>query len=125
MTDTQRAAAKRMHDNARRNLIERGGLSRTGTLKRTGVLAKVSDKQIKRYRDYYRKKRAHLLKFPDCARCGRQAHDVHHIGGRSGERLTDETLFCSLCRGCHDWAESNWNAAVAEGFMISKHQVRK
>ena len=83
-------------------------------------IAPRSPKRYKQEREYLKKRKSFLLSSQLCQAklpniCTTQATDVHHMQGRIGNLLTDETKFLAVCRACHDWKE-----AKELGFSISR-----
>ena len=52
--------------------------------------------------------------------CTKVSTDVHHMKGRVGDLLLDETHWLSVCRGCHYWIEFRPEAAKALGFSKNR-----
>ena len=48
--------------------------------------------------------------------CTQQATDVHHMDGRTGDKLLDVSRWKAGCRSCHSWVELNPQAAKDLGF---------
>lgn len=49
--------------------------------------------------------------------CHDQADDVHHMNGRAGKMLNDQTHWMFLCRRHHSWIHANTRAARAMGLL--------
>lgn len=70
---------------------------------------------------YAQKARAFKRKYPFCTLCWvRPTQDVHHLAGRRGDRLLDDTKWIALCRLCHDWIHANPKLAKQRGLMLSR-----
>jgi hypothetical protein len=54
--------------------------------------------------------------------CQINATDVHHMVGRTGDRLLDSTNFLAVCRTCHNWIEVNPKEAKLLGFSKSREE---
>tara|TARA_R110002126_G_scaffold79669_10_gene197713 strand:- start:404 stop:820 length:417 start_codon:yes stop_codon:yes gene_type:complete len=52
--------------------------------------------------------------------CTHKTTDVHHIAGRSGDMLLDETEWLAVCRACHNWIETHPIEATELEFRKSK-----
>ena len=94
-------------------------------VKRQKPIAPRSSKRAKQEREYLKKRSSYLLSSPLCKAklqniCTTHATDVHHMQGRIGNLLTDETKFLAVCRACHDWIETHPIEAKEMGFSISK-----
>jgi hypothetical protein len=55
-----------------------------------------------------------------CARCHKQATDIHHTRGKLGKLLCDERYFKPMCRTCHRWVHDNIQAAMDAGLICEK-----
>ena len=64
---------------------------------------------------YAYKVREFLSSHPDCERCKREAHDVHHRCGR-GKNLMREETWSAVCRECHEWIHQNPKEARRKGW---------
>ena len=77
-------------------------------------LRRVSKKRQKLLAEYTKLRKTHLESNPLCF-CGAEATDIHHrLSLGRGGKLTDTTIFLSVCRPCHNrihqdpkWAEQN------------------
>ena len=95
------------------------------TAKKQRPIAQRSPKRMSQEREYSKKRKSFLLSSPLCQAklpntCTTHATDVHHMQGRIGKLLTDETKFLAVCRSCHDWIEMHPIEAKELGFSISK-----
>lgn len=64
---------------------------------------------------------AYLEAHPVCARCYSAAStDVHEKQKRSRnpQAWLDPSLFCALCRRCHEWTEAEPAQATLDGFLL-------
>ena len=69
----------------------------------------------------YAKKRAEFLTAnPGCWRCLHRATDVHHMAGRRGDALLDDTRWIALCRDCHRWVTEHPREAIEQGWSLSR-----
>lgn len=76
------------------------------------VIPPRSPKRIKEDAEYSKRRKPFLKKHSTCEAnlpgiCTYQATDVHHMAGRIGDLLLDETYWKALCRACHVWVELN------------------
>lgn len=71
-------------------------------------------------RIYLKKRNEYLEANPNCVRCGMRATEVHHMAGRVGDLLLDESKWASMCRDDHRWATENPAAAIAQGFSLRR-----
>jgi ribosomal protein S27AE len=88
-------------------------------------IAPRSQKRAIQEREYSTKRKAFLDKHPMCQAhlpqiCTTVSTDVHHMKGRIGNLLLDETHWLSVCRGCHYWIEMRPEAAKELGFSIKR-----
>jgi len=72
-------------------------------------IKKVSDKMTTELRIYRKKRDKYFAENPTCEYpgCGSKNITLHHLRGRCGALLTDETNFCSLCMKHHNYVENN------------------
>lgn len=72
-------------------------------IKRRKPIARVSERQKERLKEYAKVKRAILRKPVVCmvSNCYNRATDIHHMRGRAGSLLTDKRFLLPVCRGCH------------------------
>lgn len=55
--------------------------------------------------------------------CTLKATEVHHMQGRLGDLLTDESNFLAVCRNCHQEIELNPAMAKEKQFSNSRLNV--
>lgn len=69
----------------------------------------------------YLKRRTEFLEVqPNCAGCGQRSTEVHHMAGRVGDLLLDESRWLPACRDCHrEWTD-NPRKAIADGFSLPR-----
>lgn len=60
-----------------------------------------------------------------CERCGAPANQVHHLAGREGAALHDPLNLALLCNPCHDYCHDRPEAAMAEGWVKSRHRYHQ
>ena len=53
--------------------------------------------------------------------CSQVSTDVHHMKGRIGDLLLDQTHWLSVCRGCHNWIELQPEQAKQMGFSKNRN----
>lgn len=81
-------------------------------------IARVSERQKKRLREYTKVKRRYLREHPLCEMCSvRKADSLHHCRGRAGSLLSDARYFKALCEPCHDWIHANPQKARQAGLL--------
>lgn len=64
-----------------------------------------------------------LVDHPVCEspwNCGQAASEVHHMAGRSGDRLLDASRFKALCHGCHQRVTEYPTEAIELGLSLSR-----
>lgn len=84
----------------------------------------VSPAKAKRDRAYNARVRVWKVENPWCKACWpifgrlpRPTSDCHHMAGRSGPNLMDETTWLPTDRECHDWIGDNKRAARVLGLL--------
>jgi hypothetical protein len=80
----------------------------------------VSKKRAALMRVYSKRAAEFLAEHPRCARCPQRATEVHHMAGRIGARLLDESRWMALCRTCHRWATEHPAAAIELGVSLPR-----
>lgn len=106
--------------------MKRTPLKRKTPLKRGKGLAKASKARKLIQAQYVRQRNAFLKKNCMCEAClefrmvRRDANDVHHKQGRTGNLLLDESKWMAVCRYCHDWIHDNPKEATARGWLIPR-----
>ena len=71
-------------------------------------------------RIYAKKRRLFLEANPWCLRCGGTATDVHHMAGRVGDLLLDESKWAAMCRDCHAYATEHPLEAIERGWSLPR-----
>jgi hypothetical protein len=84
-------------------------------------IAPRSSKRAKQEREYSLLRAKFLVAHPLCQAklpgiCTVNSTDVHHMRGRIGMLLTDDSNFLSVCRACHNWIELHPVEAKELGF---------
>lgn len=103
--------------------IFRGEQKPKKQFKRTAV-KKISDKmQVKV--DRYRVLRLSFLKEnPECFAklkdCTKEATDIHHTSGKTGDLFLDYSTWIGVCRSCHTWIETHPKEAKELGLSTSR-----
>lgn len=84
---------------------------------------KVSPKRAGQVVEYIKLKREYLALYPVCEvpECHLRSVDVHHQGGKEGDRLTDVNYFMALCRPHHDEFTEHSNQAIKNGYSKSRN----
>lgn len=84
----------------------------------------ISKKQGKRIREYAKERKRFLVEGDLCEAglegCTGLATDLHHPGGRIGDRLTDVKRCKKLCRNCHEKIERSPDLAKRLGLSESR-----
>ena len=90
-------------------------------------MRKVSKKQSANLRQYKKVREAYLESNPNCeaktSNCTYIAQEIHHVRGRCGNLLQDDSNFLSVCRNCHVWIENNVKEAKELGFSKSRLEL--
>lgn len=114
---TQRKAAEKQIAKARARVVVRQEGNRT-TIRRSPLKPR-SVKRAAQMREYVPLMLAYLEANPLCARCGKQsATELHHMAGRRGSALLDESRWIGLCGNCHRWATEHPEQAVEQGVSL-------
>jgi 5-methylcytosine-specific restriction endonuclease McrA len=56
--------------------------------------------------------------------CTRQAEQIHHKAGRTGEDPHRLTNLLAVCMHCHQWIHANPSQSYSYGFMETRHAKR-
>lgn len=80
----------------------------------------VSKKRAVLQRLYTRKREAFLDEHPHCARCGERSLQVHHMAGRIGALLLDDSKWLAVCGWCHQWLTEHPAQAIADGHSLPR-----
>lgn len=92
--------------------------------KKVYKLRPLSKKRNKQNNDYLKKRREYLLRHKECKPneegCEGEANQIHHMKGREGGLLTDETYFLECCNNCHRLIEDNPEWAINMGYSVSR-----
>lgn len=87
--------------------------------------------EVMRKARYERKARAWKRNHPECEACPRlgrkpsKTRDVHHLAGRTGDLLLDDTKWLAVCRNCHTWIHQNIEASRKLGLLSPRGQWGK
>ena len=94
-------------------------------MKRQQPIRKVSTKRAKQMRAYKLVRSTYLVEnsICECVGCYQPSTDVHHMKGRSGDRLVDEEFFLAVCRSCHMEIENQPIWAKKMGYSISRLEI--
>jgi hypothetical protein len=98
----------------------------TRILTRTG-LKRVSKKRRAVNADYS-ERRDIFLGLHDCCQvenCTNESAHIHHLKGRDGANLLDETTWLACCPICHRRIHDNPAWAYEKGYLISRHTKRE
>lgn len=92
-------------------------------MKRKAV-KKISDKMLGKV-DKYKVLRISFLKenpicFAKLQGCTKEATDIHHTMGRTGDLFLDYSTWIGVCRHCHTWIETHPNEAKELGLSASR-----
>ena len=82
----------------------------------------ISDKRKVQLDEYKVQRIKFLLAHPicQCGDCLEAATDIHHMRGRSGAQLNEETDFLATCREDHIYIEDHPDWARAKGYTRSR-----
>ncbi len=113
--------------------MKRSPIKRKTPPKRT-PLRRVSKKRAKENSAYSKRIKEWKLENPYCMACvpiAKFTHaglptrdrtkDCHHMAGKEGKLLLDETWWLPVCRRCHDWIGDYSNAARELGLLAPKN----
>lgn len=83
---------------------------------------RVSPKRAGQVVEYIKLKREYLALYPVCEvpECHLRSVDVHHQGGKEGDRLTDVNYFMAVCRQHHDEFTEHSKEAIKDGHSVSR-----
>jgi hypothetical protein len=87
------------------------------------MLKPVSTKRAKQNRVYSARRLVFLEAWPQCQfplGCTNAATEVHHMRGRVGGLLLDESLWLALCHDCHVNVTEHPTFALAVGTSVSR-----
>lgn len=89
-------------------------------------IAPRSEKMIEAFKGYKKQVKAFLSR-PENLRCkikmacnGAVAECVHHVAGRTGDKLKDESDWMPACQKCNLWVEENDAAAREKGLKKTR-----
>lgn len=85
-------------------------------MKKIYRIPKLSKKRAAQNRIYL-KIAKEFIKDKYCPVTGTPATEVHHINGRIGKLLTDETYFLAVSTEGHRWIHANVNEARSKGLI--------
>jgi hypothetical protein len=98
-----------------------------GKAKRKRIPA-TSTKRAKQLAIYRKKRAAYLFFHPYCeawaiiwpslAKHNPRSTEIHHCGGRIGEKLNDESLWLAVGRDAHNWIHAHPKEARAIGLLV-------
>ena len=90
-------------------------------------ITQYSKKRQKTNRVYDKKAKDYKEEHPVCEVrspvCIGEAQGIHHVAGRIGDNLTDETKFMAACNPCNAYIESHDAWARENGFKKSKFTI--
>jgi hypothetical protein len=85
----------------------------------------VSSKRAKEEREYSKKRKDFLNRYRICQAglkmCTHEATTVHHMEGRIGDLLNDESKWLAVCLPCHEWVETH--PKEAKELNLSKNRI--
>jgi hypothetical protein len=88
--------------------------------KKAKPIKKESDKRRKQNKEYLKIRAQFLKDNPKCAVTGKEATEVHHKKGRTGNLLTDVRYFLPVSREAHQKIELNPDWAKEQGYSLSR-----
>lgn len=68
----------------------------------------------------YMKRRAAFLEGAWCLRCGGVPTEVHHMAGRVGAALLDESRWAAMCADCHRHVTEHPAEAIERGWSLPR-----
>lgn len=80
----------------------------------------LSKKRAALVRIYAKRRIEFLMKQEWCRRCGTGATEVHHMAGRIGDALLDESRWLALCVWCHRWVTEHPREAIEQGWSLPR-----
>lgn len=85
-------------------------------------VAKMAPKRAGQHQEYMKLRRDYLALYPicECEGCERKSIDIHHQGGREGDRLLDTNFFMAVCREHHAYYTTNSAEAISKGYSIQR-----
>lgn len=83
-------------------------------------MRRVSKKRAVAVRLYAKKHNAFLEANPICHRCHSRATEVHHMQGRVGALLLDESKWLPLCHDCHREVTERPLWAIQQGYSLPR-----
>lgn len=87
-------------------------------------IAKRSKKRAAQEREYSKRVKKWKLENPICkanlSGCTGKTVDCHHMAGKIGNLLTDESNWLPVCRNCHNWITDNSKQAIELGLSKSR-----
>lgn len=86
---------------------------------KTKFIAPVSKKLASRLQVYRIRRDAFMKQntICQCTGCATPSQDLHHMSGRLGNNLIDESTFMAVCRKCHIWIHENPKQARALKYL--------
>lgn len=85
-------------------------------------IAPISKGQADRLAVYRKKKDRFMKANPNCKVCGKNEITLHHMKGRIGDNLIDESTFLAVCFECHRKIEENPKWAKDNGYSKDRLQ---
>lgn len=89
-------------------------------------IAKIAKSNVPKYREYAKNAKIYRQNNPLCMinapGCTRFTEGVHHVKGKIGDLLLDETHWMPACNWCNNWIEANSERAFELGLKKSKHE---
>jgi hypothetical protein len=97
---------------------ERKAERQANRVKIVSPVNKVSAKRAGQVVEYVKLKREYLALYPVCEvpECHERSIEVHHQGGKEGDRLTDVNYFMAVCRPHHDEFTEHSKEAIEKGY---------
>jgi len=88
-------------------------------------IPRVSPRRAQQEKTYFLTRKEFIKKYPVCKAalpgvCNGPVCDIHHMKGRIGDLLLDQTYWLPVCRACHYWIEMRPEAAKELGFSINR-----
>lgn len=97
---------------------------KSGKAKKKSI-APISESQKKRLAEYRIVRDKYMKEHETCQAkvpnvCTGYSLDLHHMGGKIGNMLTNVQYFLAVCRCCHNWIGDNHSSAMNLGLVVER-----
>jgi hypothetical protein len=97
---------------------------RSAPIKRKRRIKPLSEKRKTALAEYTAKRIVFLAENPYCGigvdGCEKRASEVHHLRGRVGADLLDESMWKGACRPCHQYVTEHPKEAIERGWALPR-----